>query len=272
MADNYQLDPRYAKLSKILGIDPTEQLDPSDVINAAGRASDAVGGAPVRAAAGALQAGGGLGDMAKAYGKQFGANPDEAPTGEDLVGNDPITAPYKNTLLPAVTSTALDPMNALSVMQAAKAAKALPAVESAVQGLGKGAAADMQAMSRMSAPGNVPYVYRAQNGLLSAKESGKDLAELKQLQSANAMAESRSPEWKDMQLQNIKKYLGGPTSLPPPTLSNVIEPTTPINFKPGAINSDKVEDALNNLRALHAGNLEDANTDDIVDILKKARK
>lgn len=64
---------------------------------------DSYSGAPVRAAVGSLEDGGGLSDAASAYGKQFGANPEDAPSGRDLVTK--LGASEKPFLSPETAAT-----------------------------------------------------------------------------------------------------------------------------------------------------------------------
>jgi hypothetical protein len=85
------------KIKEISGYDPSEMPGPDAPLNAAKgamRVRDAVIGAPTRAALQAMQRGE---DMGAAFAGQFGENPDKAPTGQDLLKNDPNTAPYADS-------------------------------------------------------------------------------------------------------------------------------------------------------------------------------
>lgn len=67
-----------------------------------GKTVDKYTGAPTRAAVGSLQAGGGLLGAAKTFGKQFGENPDLAPTGKDIARKAGVSDTLLSDYLPGV--------------------------------------------------------------------------------------------------------------------------------------------------------------------------
>lgn len=71
-----------ARIQRVTGLDPREQMSPLQVGMGGLRAVDAVTGAPIRAGIGAAQKGG---NPWTAMAAQFAEDPDRAPTGEDIV-------------------------------------------------------------------------------------------------------------------------------------------------------------------------------------------
>jgi hypothetical protein len=166
----------YAELEKLFKTDKPFDVNETmkQGISDAGRKVDSYTGAPVRAALGALQDNK---PVMKAFTNQWGEDPDKAPTGRQLVENDPITAPYADTALPLAVDMAADwtnlPLPGLSKLF--KAPKVIEAVEKIPN-----TARDLDLYERALTPASRdkefrtmmnPEVYQYQEGLLDPKRA-----------------------------------------------------------------------------------------------------
>jgi hypothetical protein len=106
------------KIKEISGYDPSEMPGPDAPLQAAKgamRLKDSVTGAPTRAALQAMQHGEPMGE---AFAKQFGERPETAPSGKQLLENDPTTAPYASEGLGLALEATLDPTLPASITKA----------------------------------------------------------------------------------------------------------------------------------------------------------